>query len=231
MTDNRISYCLISFVAGAAACLLTNKVWTKKDRSAAGATIEGNDLSLFYGDVSELTTIKESCRYLESSVYGKLVLNCVICCVDVVVVRRNAATGKKECVLVERSTEPVKGYWWWPGGRLLKGETIFAAAKRKAQQETGLNNVKPIQILGFWNTLFPTSAWDNETDKGTQTVNAIVLVELDDKGADVVLDETSERWRWIGLDPQKARENGEDKYVIEALERLYDWDPSYHSSM
>ena len=27
------------------------------------------------------------------------------------------------------------------------------------------------------------------------------------------------------------RENGEDEYVIEALERLYDWDPSYHSSM
>ena len=200
---------------------------TKNDRANAGATIEGNDLSLLYGDEQELTTIKESCRYLPSDIYGRLVLNCVVVCVDCVIVRTNTETGMKECVLVERSTEPVKGYWWWPGGRLLKGETFFAAAKRKAQQETGLKNVKPVQVLGVWNTFFPTSAWDNDTDKGTQTVNAIVLVELNDKGADVVLDETSERWRWFELDPQKAKDDGEDKYVVEALERLKAWNPSY----
>jgi 8-oxo-dGTP pyrophosphatase MutT (NUDIX family) len=111
----------------------------------AGATVEGNDLSLYYGDVKDLTTITDSQRYLPSDVYGKLVLECVVCCVDCVIVR-TTETGKKECVLVERSTEPAKGYWWWPGGRLLKGESFFAAAKRKAQQETGLKNVTPIQV-------------------------------------------------------------------------------------
>jgi hypothetical protein len=37
------------------------------------------------------------------------------------------------------------------------------------------------------------------------------------------------RWRWIGLDPEQAKTNGEDKYVIEALERLDTWDPSYNN--
>jgi hypothetical protein len=37
------------------------------------------------------------------------------------------------------------------------------------------------------------SAWDTKEARGTQTVNAIVLVELGDEHADVVLDETSER--------------------------------------
>jgi ADP-ribose pyrophosphatase YjhB (NUDIX family) len=102
---------------------------------------------------------------------------------------------KKECLLVLRSSEPVKGVWWLPGGRLLKGESFFVAAKRKAQEETGLTNVTCIQVLGVWNTFFPTSNWDTGQEKGTQTVNPIVLVELNDVDADVKLDDTSEEVR------------------------------------
>jgi hypothetical protein len=78
-----------------------------------------------------------------------------------------------------------------------------------------------------WNTFFPTSHWDTETEKGTQTVNPIVLVELNQAGADVKLDETSEQWRWISLDPEAAAKNGENKYVLQALLRLKAWDPMY----
>jgi len=208
---------------------VANKIYKsifKEDKTNAGATCEGNDLSLFYGDVKELTTITESRKFLPSDIYRKLVLDCVICCVDCLIVRRTEL-GKKECLLVERSSEPAKGLWWLPGGRLLKGETFFAAARRKAQQETGLTDVTPIQVLGVWNTFFPTSHWDTDTEKGTQTVNPIVLVELNKAGANVVLDETSEESRWIGLDPVEAAKNGEDTYVLQALLRLQAWDPNY----
>jgi len=189
--------------------------------------MEGEDLSLFYGDVDALTTITDRRKFLPSDIYASLVRDAVVCCVDIVLVRK--VKSKKECLLVERSSEPVKGVWWWPGGRLLKGETFFAAAKRKAEQETGITNVQPIQVLGVWNTFFPTSAWDNEESTGTQTVNPIVLVEVLDDKDDVRLDATSENYRWISLDPQVAKENGEDKYVIGALERLKAWNPSYDS--
>jgi colanic acid biosynthesis protein WcaH len=188
--------------------------------------VEGNDLSLFYGDVKELTTVTDKRKFLPKEVYGCMVRDAVVCCVDCLIVK-NSTDGKKECLLVERSTEPVKGVFWLPGGRLLKGETFFAAASRKAQEETGLTDVKPIQILGVWNTFFPTSHWDTATEKGTQTVNAVVLVELNDPGAVVQLDETSERWRWIPLDPETASKNGEDRYVLQALLRLKAWDPDY----
>ena len=194
--------------------------------SPAGATKEGEELSLFYGDVNELTTITDSRKFLPSEMYGKLVRDCVVCCLDCLIVRIDKE-GKKECLLVKRSSEPVKGVWWLPGGRLLKGETFFAAAKRKSMQETGLTDVTPIQVLGVWNTFFPTSHWDTDTEKGTQTVNPIVLVELNGAGANVQLDETSEQYRWIPLDPDAASENGEDKYVLQALYRLRAWDPSY----
>lgn len=195
---------------------------------SAGATIEGNDLSLFYGDVDALTEITDSRKYLPDELYGKMVRDTVVCCVDALIVRRRE-DGKKECLLVKRASEPVKGVWWLPGGRLLKGETFFAAAIRKAQQETGLADVKPIQVLGVWNTFFPTSHWDTATVKGTQTVNPIVLVELGNAGARVKLDETSDKFRWIRLDPDVAEKNGEDRYPIEALRRLKAWNPDYDS--
>ena len=94
-----------------------------------------------------------------------------------------------------------------------------------------INNQKN-KVLGVWNTFFPTSHWDNDTSKGTQTVNPIVLVELNgDDGAsyeEVKLDETSAEYRWISLDPDVAEANGEDKYVLQALLRLREWDPNYH---
>jgi 8-oxo-dGTP pyrophosphatase MutT (NUDIX family) len=114
------------------------------------------------------------------------------------------------------------------GGRLLKGETFFAAAARKARQETGLERVQPIQVLGVWNTFFPTSHWDTDAKRGTQTVNPIVLVELLDANVDIKLDDTSENYRWIGLDPAVAEANGEDRYVLQALLRLQAWNPSYY---
>lgn len=195
----------------------------------AGATVEGDDLSLFYGNVEKLTEITPSRKFLDDEVYAKLVRDAVVCCVDILLVR-TSPTGIKECLLVERGSEPVKGVWWLPGGRLLKGETFFAAAVRKAKQETGISDVKPVQVLGVWNTFFPTSHWDTPTEKGTQTVNPIVLVEVTTPGADVKLDDTSEQYRWIGLDVDQAKANGEDKYVVGALERLQAWNLSYTSN-
>ena len=117
--DRSLVPIVTSFVAGMATMVVANKIFGHKpDRTNAGATSEGNDLSLFYGDVKALTTITDSHRFLPSEIYGKIVRDCVVCCVDCLIVR-TTESGKKECLLVERSSEPVKGVWWLPGGRLL----------------------------------------------------------------------------------------------------------------
>ena len=73
-----------------------------------------------------------------------------------------------------------------------------------------------------------TSAWDNEDSQGTQTVNAIVLVEIvDPSDNNVKLDATSENYRWISLDAASAKASNEDEYVVQALLRLQAWNPSY----
>eukprot|EP00977_Amphora_coffeiformis_P013677 scaffold3642_cov182-Amphora_coffeaeformis.AAC.4 len=127
-----------SFLAGAAAVILWQKMRKEKNKNA-GAVVPGEDLSLFYGDERSLTTVHDHCKYLDSDLYAAVVRHTVVCCVDIVLVRRNPENGRRECVLAVRSSEPAKGVWWWPGGRLLKGETFFDTAVRKAKQETGLD--------------------------------------------------------------------------------------------
>ena len=189
----------------------------------AGACAVGNDLSLFYSsNIKALTTTTEEQKLLPPAIYGQLVRSSVVCCVDCLIVRSSPISGENECLLVERNSQPVRGVWWLPGGRLFRGETFFDAAIRKTREETGLSGARPIQILGFWNTFFPTSNWDTEEQQGSQTVQPVVLVELTE-GSEVLLDDTSERYRWISLDPDLALKNEEDKYVVEVLRRLKAW--------
>ena len=230
MTSNR-TVAAASFLTGVAVAslfrLLGKRRANKRDRLNAGARPdEGADSSMFWGDETKLTKIPQKNKFLPADLYGEMVRSCVVCCVDCLIVRFNPVTNKDECLLVERASDPAKGIWWLPGGRLFKGETFFDGAVRKAKEETGLDDVKPIQVLGFYNTFFPTSAWDTEEEKGTQTVQPIVLVKLG-KGAEIKLDKTSERFRWGTLCPEEAKRIGEDKYVLNALLKYQAWNSTF----
>lgn len=139
----------LGFMAATALRLWDKKKAFDEDRQNSGARPEGNDCSLFWGDRKELTTILDHRKFLDKEFYGKMVRDCIICCVDCLIVRYNSHLQREEVLLVERGTHPAKGIWWLPGGRLFKGETFFDGAKRKARDETGLSEVTPIQVLGF----------------------------------------------------------------------------------
>ena len=111
------------------------------------------DGSLFYGDRDALTSIRDTSKRIPGELYGSIVEHMPIVCVDIVLVSR--VKGVMSCLLVLRDTEPAKGLWWLPGGRIWKGETFFAAAARKAFEETGCS-ADPSEVLFYANTVrFP----------------------------------------------------------------------------
>ncbi len=87
-----------------------------------------------------------------------------IVCVDTVVSHEN------KIFLVKRSKEPQIDDWWFPGGRLFRGETLHHAASRITKSETGLYIQPPI-YLGFGETIFKTDPFGH--DMGTHTVNFV----------------------------------------------------------
>lgn len=49
-------------------------------------------------------------------------------------------------LLIQRGTEPDKGLWEFPGGRIELGETVFQAVKREVREETGVD-VEPLEVV------------------------------------------------------------------------------------
>lgn len=48
-------------------------------------------------------------------------------------------------VFVRRDKEPLKGWWTFPGGAIELGEEVREAARREAQEETGLD----VEVVGI----------------------------------------------------------------------------------
>lgn len=128
---------------------------------------------------------------LAAAVYKNAVESLPICCIDVFVYNPK----QKTYLLVLRNTEPAKGAWWYPGGRLYKGETFFACAQRKCSEELGLT-VVPCAVIGVYATHFDTSAWDCPT----HTVNIAVLAELTDSSKNPAVNEYHTECAHVALD-------------------------------
>ena len=62
---------------------------------------------------------------------------------------------KKEdsLLFLKRNNPPVKGEWWFAGGRIRKGETLKEALYREVKEETGLM-VDVIRFVGVYNRIF-----------------------------------------------------------------------------
>lgn len=76
---------------------------------------------------------------------------------------------KGELLLVRRDTEPAKGLWTLPGGRLEWGESLREAAVREVREETGID-VDLEAVAGIAERIVP--------DDGGEVVYHYVIVDF-----------------------------------------------------
>lgn len=128
---------------------------------------------------------------IPQSLYSQIHEVMPILCVDVVV------TNGSDILLVCRDCEPEKGTWWFPGGRLHKGERLKTGARRIVKQETNLNVSAPL-FLGIAETQFTTDPFGHK--KGTHTVNAVYLARPSETAIfSVILDDNHIAHRWVEI--------------------------------
>ncbi len=89
-------------------------------------------------------------------------------CVDMIV--RNE---KGEILLIERTIDPGKGMWHFPGGTVLRGESLLQAMRRILKEETNLDIIESsiIGVMDFYeedNPYFHTvsNVFEVKTEKG-----------------------------------------------------------------
>ena len=76
--------------------------------------------------------------------YQRILGSMPLLCVDGVI--RNS---RNEVLLVKRNNEPMRNRWWVPGGRVLKGETLERAFRRKMREELGVR-VGELRRVGYF---------------------------------------------------------------------------------
>jgi colanic acid biosynthesis protein WcaH len=57
-------------------------------------------------------------------------------------------------LFLKRKNNPARGQWWFPGGRMWKGEAFKETLYREVKEETGLA-VEVIKFVGVYSRVFP----------------------------------------------------------------------------
>ena len=97
-------------------------------------------------------------------------------------------------LLAKRTNDPVKGEWFWPGGRLYKGEELEAAAHRVAAAELGIE-VDLGDRLGVYSHFWDTSQLPGSPSR--HTVNVVYLATPVSDPPAVSLDDQHSDYRYV----------------------------------
>jgi len=117
--------------------------------------------------------------------FGELIKNGVLISIDLLV------KCQDYYLLGMRLNEPAKGYWFVPGGRIHKNESIGRAFSRIVNKETGLElNVEQSRFLGIYEHFYDNSFVSVEIS--THYIVLAYEIELDEQFDALPVDEHSE---------------------------------------
>ncbi len=101
-------------------------------------------------------------------------------------------------LLAKRTIEP--RIWFWPGGRLYKGEQLEEAAHRFAREELGLE-ITIVDQLGPYSHFWPESPAEGSPSR--HTVNHVFYVTPATEEFEITLDDQHSAYRFItDLEPE-----------------------------
>jgi len=105
----------------------------------------------------------------------------------------------QKVLLGKRINRPAKGYWFVPGGRILKNETINQALKRISEVEIGLNLLtKAPRLLGAYDHIYDDN-FLNINGINTHYVVLAFTITLQ-KEIEVKPDNQHSDLKWWGID-------------------------------
>ncbi len=96
---------------------------------------------------SLLESSKAETSKIPSSLYELIVDVLPISSVEAVILKDD------KLLFLRRKNNPVKGQWWFPGGRIRKGETLREALIREVKEETGLEVIKS-ELVNVYSRIF-----------------------------------------------------------------------------
>ncbi|PHR84375.1 MAG: GDP-mannose mannosyl hydrolase [Colwellia sp.] len=103
-----------------------------------------------------------------------------------------------QVLLGKRNNRPAKGFWFVPGGRILKDETFKKAYARLLNEELGiLNKNKAVKFIGNYQHFYQ----DNFSTENFTTHYVVMAYEINFVGdISQLSQEQHNKYRWFELD-------------------------------
>jgi ADP-ribose pyrophosphatase YjhB (NUDIX family) len=87
-------------------------------------------------------------KMIPSEIHRQIMSLMPIPSVEAMILKDNAL------LFLKRKNNPARGQWWFPGGRMWKGETFKETLHREVKEETGLA-IEVIKLVGVYSRIFP----------------------------------------------------------------------------
>jgi len=147
--------------------------------------------------------------------FKQVVKNAPLFAIDFVVVN-----DKQQILVGQRKNAPAKGYWFVPGGRVLKEESLEKAFIRLSQSELGYKVQRnQAWLLDLYDHFYDHSFFSETVS--THYINATHVIKSDSNLLDLPEDQHSE-YRWIDID-DLAQNNDVHQYSKIFLPELKRW--------
>ena len=139
-------------------------------------------------------------RMLEPDIFKSIVENAPLVSIDLCLVY----DGK--ILLGKRTSEPLKGKWFTPGGRVLKNEPWQKCMRRVAYSELGLviDDLPCLKLMGVWDHLYENSVMDENIS--THYVNLPHYCILEERPS-LSIDQQHNELKWFDLDEVAGKNN------------------------
>lgn len=130
--------------------------------------------------------------YLDKKIFRTIVQNTPLVSIDLVI--KNA---QNQVLLGKRNNRPAQGYWFVPGGRIRKNETLAQAFKRltctELEQEFSLDESC---FLGMFEHLYPDSVFDSEISTHYIVLGYQLIVDI---SLDTIPLDQHHKYQWFAI--------------------------------
>jgi colanic acid biosynthesis protein WcaH len=97
--------------------------------------------------------------FLEKKIFNDIIKSTPLVSLDIII------RDEDHILLGKRLNEPAKEYWFVPGGRILKGESLAVAYRRIISAEVGVDSeLASAQFLGVYEHFYTNNVFNDEFD-------------------------------------------------------------------
>ncbi|MGI2110925.1 GDP-mannose mannosyl hydrolase [Shewanella frigidimarina] len=144
--------------------------------------------------------------FLDKQTFTTVIASTPLVSIDLVVINHLG-----QALLGKRLNKPAKNFWFVPGGRIVKNESLADAFKRLTRDELGIEfSIEQASLLGPYDHFYDDCVFSADAvadDDSTHYVAIAYVLKLEHELTDLPLNIQHAQYQWLDVDTLLAAEH------------------------